>query len=47
MTYRLKNDENKSVTLSYARNNNLFALPGQNFMEKVMQVAVVWRIRQQ
>ena len=47
VTYRLKNDENKFVTLSYERNNNLYALPGQAFLERVMQVAVVWRIRQQ
>ena len=47
MTYRLQNDENKFVTLSYGRNNNLFALAGQDFLEKVMQMTVVWRIRQQ
>jgi hypothetical protein len=47
VTYRLRNDENKFVTLSYERNNNLFALPGQDFLERVMQATVVWRIRNQ
>jgi hypothetical protein len=47
VTYRLKNDENKFVTLSYERNNNLFALPGQDFLERVMQATFVWRIRDQ
>ena len=47
VTYRLRNDEDKFVTLSYERNNNLFALPGQDFMEKIMQATVVWRIRNQ
>jgi len=37
VTYKLFNDENRFFTLSYERNNNLFALAGQ----------VVWRLRRQ
>jgi hypothetical protein len=47
ITYKISNDENHTVTISYDRNNNLFALPGQNFLERVLQVTVVWRIRKQ
>lgn len=47
VTYKLFNDENRFVTLSYERNNNLFALPGQDFLERIMQVTVVWRFRRQ
>jgi hypothetical protein len=47
VTYRIRNDDGKFVTLSYERNNNLFALPSQDFLERVMQVTVTWRIRNQ
>ncbi len=47
VTYKLLNDENRFITLSYERNNNLFALPGQDFLEKVMQATVVFRSRRQ
>ncbi|OFV99843.1 MAG: hypothetical protein A3H28_08865 [Acidobacteria bacterium RIFCSPLOWO2_02_FULL_61_28] len=47
VTYKLRNDENRFVTFSYERNNNLFALAGQDFLERVMQVTVVWRFRRQ
>ena len=47
VTYKLFNDENRFVTLSYERNNNLFALAGQDFLERIMQVTVVWRLRRQ
>ena len=47
VTYKLFNNENRFITLSYDRNNNLFALPGQDFLERIMQVTVVWRFRRQ
>lgn len=47
VTFRLFNDENRFVTVSYERSNNLFAIPGQDFLERVMQVTAVWRIRRQ
>jgi len=47
VTYKLFNDENRFFILSYERNNNLFALAGQDFLERIMQVTVVWRLRRQ
>jgi hypothetical protein len=47
LTYKLGNNENHSITASYDRNLNRFALPGQNFEERVMQLAVLWRFRKQ
>lgn len=47
ITYKIANDENHTIVLSYEQNNNLFAVPGQNFRERVMQITVVWRFRKQ
>jgi hypothetical protein len=47
VTYKFSNDENHTITFSYDRNQNWFALPGQNFFERVMQVSLVWRMRKQ
>ena len=47
ITYKFRNNENHTVALSYDNNKNWFALPGQNFFERVIQVTVVWRIRNQ
>jgi hypothetical protein len=43
LTFKMFNNANRSVTLSYERNKNLFAQAGQDFLERVMQVTVVWR----
>jgi hypothetical protein len=63
ITYKINNNENRTITVSYDQNNNLyarggivgfdisgapiFALPGQNFRERVMQIALLWRFRRQ
>ncbi|MBI2816159.1 MAG: hypothetical protein HYX72_04380 [Acidobacteria bacterium] len=47
ITYKINNNENRTITISYDRNNNLFALPNQNFLERIMQVTLVWRFRRQ
>ena len=47
VTYKLFNDENRFVTLSYERNNNLFALSDHDFLERVMQLTLVWRFQRQ
>ena len=46
ITYKLGNSEDRTFTLSYDRNINRFALPGQDFLERVIQATVVWRLRQ-
>lgn len=45
VTYKFMNDENRFLTLSFERNNNLFAVFGQDFLENVMQATLVWRFR--
>ncbi|MBI4458563.1 MAG: hypothetical protein HY648_00715 [Acidobacteria bacterium] len=45
VTIKFLNDENRFLTLSYERNNNLFAVLGQDFLERVMQATLVWRFR--
>ena len=47
VTYKFSNNENHTITFSYDRNQNWFALPGQNFFERVMQVTLLWRLRKQ
>ena len=47
VTYKLFNDENRFLTLSYERNNNMFAFARQDLLERVIQLAVVWRFQQQ
>ncbi|MBI4442130.1 MAG: hypothetical protein HY649_02000 [Acidobacteria bacterium] len=47
VTYKLFNDENRFFTLSYERNNNVFAFSRQDFLERVIQLAVVWRFQRQ
>jgi hypothetical protein len=47
ITYKFGNDENRTLAFSYDNNKNWFALPGQNFYERVMQVTVVWRFRRE
>jgi len=47
ITYKIRNSENRTVAISYDQNGNYFALPGQNFFERVMQLTVVWRFRRQ
>lgn len=47
VTYKFGNNENHTISFSYDRNQNWFALPGQNFFERVMQVTLLWRIRRQ
>jgi len=47
VTYKLGNNENHTVTFSYDRNINRFALPLQNFFERVIQVTVLWRFRRE
>ena len=47
ITYKLHNNENRTVTISYDRNSNRFALPFQNFYERVFQVTVLWRFRRE
>ncbi|MBI1955656.1 MAG: hypothetical protein HYS38_04620 [Acidobacteria bacterium] len=45
VTYKFMNDENRFLTLSFERNNNRFAVSGQDFLERVMQATLVWRFR--
>lgn len=63
ITYKINNNENRTITISYDRNNNLYArgaivgfnasgiptygLPNQNFLERVVQITLVWRFRRQ
>lgn len=47
LTYKFSNNENRTITFSYDRNQNWFALPGQNFFERVLQLTLVWRLHKQ
>ncbi|MBI3894881.1 MAG: hypothetical protein HY313_03015 [Acidobacteria bacterium] len=45
VTIKFMNDENRFLTLSFEQNNNRFAVSGQDFLERVMQATLVWRLR--
>jgi hypothetical protein len=47
ITYKIRNNADHFATVSYERNNNRFAIAGQDFLERVAQLTVVWRFRNQ
>jgi hypothetical protein len=46
-TYKFMNNVDHYMTLSYERNNNMYAVSGQDFLDRVMQLTLVWRFRSQ
>ncbi|MFQ5817534.1 MAG: hypothetical protein ACE5H2_06210 [Terriglobia bacterium] len=53
LTYKIRNDENRYITLTVERSVNSFALPDpqkadeRSFRENVLQLSFVWRLRRQ
>jgi hypothetical protein len=46
-TYKFMNNSDRFLTLSYERNNNRFAVSGQDFLERVVQATLTLRFRRQ
>lgn len=45
VTYKLGNNEDRFLVLSFDRNINVFALPGRDFRERIVAITFVYRMR--